>query len=429
MSDVITIEGHCHTYFTPALEEGHDSHGQCYALMAVPFGELRRIARPYEYSEASGKGEQRCQTDSHVKHIRKAMHANEYAPTSISLSLYERHTKLINVNADGTFSLEIECGKRDAQLPIVDGGHRMAAKESVREAILAKLKKADDAERVELQGKLDAFEAVPVPVILYIDGLSSKKLFVALQLGRAVDRTHMIALSLQKGSDPNMLAARAIAMELNKLDGCPLKGLLRFSDTQPARKDTAMKKLAFNSFCPAGASDASFSLVGLAKVGLSFGLDVPTMAKLVVVVSKALSTDDEYLEKEEYQDMTSEDMCLCPLDAGGTIGGATLYLGIATCLAYRLGKDGRTEPERQDVEDLIVASLATLSSRVGGGMDGARKRTLMGKFARKFLHGEEHEVQGVPFKLLSLVGSAAAYNVEPAEFKKAKKKEGEASNE
>ncbi len=428
--NILIIEGHCHTFFTPALEEGHDPHGQCYALMAVPFGDLRRISKPYEYSEGTGKGEQRCQTESHVRNIHKAMHANEYAPTTISLALYERHSKLIDMKTDGSFSLPIDCSKRDAQLPIVDGGHRMAAAERVRDAILAKLKKADDAEKEELQYKLDAFDAVPVPVMLYIDGLTSKKLFVALQLGRNVDRTHMIALSLQKGSDPNLLAARAIAMELNKMDGSPFKGLLRFSDSQQAKKDTAVRKIAFNSLCATGASDLSFSLVGLAKVGLSFGLDVPAMTKLVLVVNKALNVDDEYLEDERYQDMTSDDMVLCGLDAGGTIGGATIYLGIATCLAYRLGKQGRSEPERQDVEDLIEAALATVSSRVGGGMDGARKRTLMGKFVRKFLVGEANEVQGVPYKLLELIGSSAAYDVDKDEWKKARKKaEAEASEQ
>jgi len=159
----------------------------------------------------------------------------------------------------------------------------------------------------------------------------------------------------------------------------------------------------------------------MAKVGAAKGIEPAGLASLVATAVRWLNTDEDFAADDEYGEMTSEDRVLTPLDVdGGSLGAATLYIGTATCLAYLLG-EGWKEPTMEDRFDFINAAKAELNRAVNGGMDGARKRKLMGAFARELFSGvTEEKVGGVPYGLLACLGSASAYGVDADEWKRAK---------
>lgn len=392
--------------------------------MVLPFGLFRAITRVYTLDDKTGRGEQRSQSLQHVKKLRAAHGDGTYTVSSLTVGLYDRHRAHLAVNGD-QMELEVDTSKRDGLLPILDGGHRNASLELLREEAAALVRGAKtDEERQEAAALVDRVDAEPVPFLLLLDGCA-KWDFLALQLGRTVDRAHReaVGLGIRKKKDETekqgeLRVAFELAKELAKHPRSPLKDMVRFSDTAKPAPGSVVKKVPFTSLATTDASSIVCSLAGVARLGKKYGMSRDQVLDLVLQVFSAVTE----ASGEDYQGMTEEGKVLCPLNRGGVLGGTTLYFGIACCMLYMVGERGDRAMSDADVELMLDSAASALDVPVDGDMSGSRKRRLMGRFAAYLFDDvDEQKVGGVPAGLFMAL-SPSSFALDQDEVKALKKR-------
>ncbi|MFO0964619.1 MAG: hypothetical protein U0793_03400 [Gemmataceae bacterium] len=252
----------------------------------------------------------------------------------------------------------------------------------------AQSKSADEAERSRLEADIIEVDALPVTATIYLDG-DPQHDFINLQAGREVDKTHMMALSVQNGRlGDDFKLAFEIARELHKQEGSPLQRQLRFDSR-------GISRLPVSTFCAKG-SDLSTSLLGLVRVGKG---DATKLAGHVVAAYQAVAKDAP--------DLVQSKRMLAPA-WDGTKGSCTMLVGLGVCLAFRLSVQGRDTASLDDLSRLVESAKATLSEPVSGNFSGPFKRAAIGRFAKAFLDdlpGDRHE--GIPVDLLRALSCSA----------------------
>lgn len=359
-------------------------------VVILPFGEASQYLKPVLFDGARGTGQQREIVQGHVRKLKTAMENGSYTPTPASANLDKAHRKgLVMDNRE--FILEVSS---EQPLLLTDAGHRFEALRCIANELEEKFASAKDGKDKEKQkGWLDQVLRAPVTITLYFDGDAGVD-FVNLQQGRPVDAAHMLSLKVQQKllDDPSFRLSFDIAKVLNKQNGSPFQNTIRFD----SRGDAS---LPISTLCSKGSSDLGTSLVGLAKVGLAGEMkDAAVLAGAVVAAYKALQTDVGILKYGKV---------LTPISEGGKRGQATMLIGLAVCLAYRLSVLGRTEATEDDLVKLVTAAKQTLDVPVGGNLSGPAKRKLLGEFAKMFLADltlEKHD--GLPVGLLKALSSS-----------------------
>jgi hypothetical protein len=380
------------------------NHVRKFSNITLTYAQLKQWAKATAYNAETGKGEQRHSKDSHVKKLRKAMEDGEYTPTSFALGLRPKHRKSLTIDdKKQTFTLEFDPNERDGRLVNTDGNHRLTVLEGVEASWRKSLAETEDKEQKDIiEGWLENLNNLPIPVILHLDG-DPQTDFTRLQLGLSVDSTHMLSLRGRKGElGDEVKSALGIAVELNNCENGPFEGLIRL-DSKPVPSGSVLKPIPLSTLCARGASDLATSLVGLARIGNSFGMDAEGLS-LMVGEAYGLLCDHA-------KDLQKQGKILQPPKMGGTKGSATLYVGLGLLLAYRTGYLGKKEPEKDDRDRLVEIARQTLDEEVDGDFSAQRKRALMAEFAREFLSDLEDDFhEGLPKNLL-LELSASAFGV------------------
>lgn len=393
-----TLTGEVHTWEA-------FGHRRTFGVVTLPFERAKALIKPQRYNALTGKGEQRSIFDSHMKKLRSAIESGDYTPTPVSANLSKKHQDHLKVR-DGFFTLKVN--DREPLL-LTDGGHRFEALSSHATSLSEALENKDlsEADKKTLKAQLDSILNAPITVTLYFDG-DAKRDFVNLQAGRPVDAAHMFSLKVQQKvlSDPEFKLAFDTATILGKSDKSPFKNLIRFDSRGDA-------PLPISTLCGKGASDLATSLIGLAKVGLAAEktLSAEDLAFAVCATFEAIKSYDEAHETEIA--ILENGKVLTPIGNGGKKGQATMLIGVATCLAYRLSLSGKTKPDKGDLEKLVAAVKATLDQEVNGNLSGPVKRKLIGNFAKNFfadVQTDKH--QKIPVGLISTL-SASTFGVEP----------------
>lgn len=181
-----------------------------FLLKTFRFKDFRRYFEVCVYDDETGEGEQRAQTEAHVKKIRDAIMDNEYTPTTFTVAVPS------DTIQDGAIVF--------SKLPLIDGGHRLAA--------LLKIYEKE-------QGLREAIDRLPMPTMLLIDS-DTKKDFVNLQKGRPADPTQILSMNIRSSSfksdeQKQYEFARDVARLLNTKKGSPFFGYIKF-DTKSASK-------------------------------------------------------------------------------------------------------------------------------------------------------------------------------------------------
>lgn len=378
-ADFIEIDGDVQVW-------GVGEHSRRFVHGVLPYRLARRAFRPELYDAVKGRGEQRPQIIAHVRSIARDIAAGQFTPTPVAVGTRKAHAKAVQYEF-GRAHLEVD---PDNPLPLTDGQQRFGAIDTLLEAA----KKAGNADLVKQT------EELPIPFILHVDG-NTQLDFLNLQKGKNVETSHLMSLAVQqgllKGKDGSAVAlAQEIARELHTTPASPFHKYVRFDS-----KGSKMQ-IPVTTLCARSASDLGTSLVGLAKVGEAMGVTDPkTLAGYVVATWKTLQTAPGLI---------GEGYPLCP-PPEGTKGGATLIVGLAVCLAYRLKNDQRTQPDADDLDRLLEVALSTFMVPLRGAFSAADKRVFLKEFAEDFLGGclgERH--QGLTVELQTILAPSAFGN-------------------
>ncbi len=359
-----------------------------YLVWSTTYGEMRDFVKPDPFRAEKGTGEQRSIVKPHVNRLKTEMLAGTYTPTTFSAGLRPRHQKAVEFDV-GLGMATINLSSADP-IPSTDGNHRATGIAD----IYADAVKAED---LELQTLL---LALPIEVLILLDG-DTQRDFLNLQMGRSVDAAHMLSMKAKQGmlakKDADFVdAAIATAKVLSSSKESPFEKQIRFGDVGTA--------IPITTLCARGASDICTSLVGLAKVCKSDGdeLTPAQMADYVIEVHGSLS--------EMAPELLQPGMPLTP-PPNGTRGSATMLVGLATLLAYRVLSDKREEADETDLEALVESAKSTFNRQVDGNLAGAVKRALLGEFAADFfsdVNCDKHE--GIPVGLIKTL-SASTFKV------------------
>jgi hypothetical protein len=362
MAETIRIEGDVHTW-------GVGDHSRRFLQGVLPFADADRAFRAELYNAVEGKGEQRPEIVAHVRKLTKDVAGGEFTPTPVAVGVRKKQAKLVKYEFGRAY---LEVSPADP-LPLTDGQQRFGALRAL----------ADVARKAGQAELLRQIAALPIQYTLHIDG-DTKADFIRLQAGRPVEAAHLQSMKVQQGlvagkDAEAMTLAYQVARELHTVVASPFYKFVKFD-----ARGTALP-LPVTTLCARGASDLGVSLVGLAKVGAAMGVTDPkVLAGYVVAVWKAL---------QRAPGLVGQGMPLCPPPEGNK-GGATMIIGLAVCLAYRLKNDGRTQPDADDLDRLQEVALEELLLPVAGSFSAADKRRLLKEFAASYLGGctgERHQ--------------------------------------
>lgn len=345
------------------------------------------------YDAATQCGQQRLQVPSHLRAVRRAINNGEYTPTTFSASL-------------SGYDVEFEAGKfrleTDDKIPLINGSHRLTVILEDVEKLQEKLAKTEDeSAKQDIEQEIEKLLSQKVLVELYLDG-DPQLDFVRLQMGKAVDRSHLFSLEVNKGlvKKDEVGEAFVLARLLNEVEKSPFQGTIRL-DSKTKPKNQKICELPVKTLCGAG-SDIATSLVGLLRVTKLFGINEADerAVETVRLTYQSLRMDaEEVLEIGKY---------LTPPKAGGKKGSATMLIGVAVGAAYYAYHKGRNLPNQSDLKAVIKATKETLNELVSGSFSTAKKRELMRVFCRSlFSQFEVEKRMGVPVELLEILSVSA----------------------
>jgi hypothetical protein len=354
-----------------------------YTVVTLPYELASKLFKANVYDAKTGEGEQRKEIATHVKALKRDMLAGQFTPTPVSAGCRPKHLTSVVFNK---YQVHLDLDEADP-LPLTDGQQRFGA----LRAIVEEAKKDENADL------LKKVLGLPITVTIHFDSKPAVD-FLRLQLGRPVDTAHLLSLKVKEGLVPDkdsspLKLAMAVAKFMHGSSSSPFHKMVKF-DTR------GMSNLPVTTLCARGASDLSVSLMGLVKVGAKAGIETPEeLSDFVTQVVKTLNERAPYL--------LDTGMPLCP-PPDGTRGSATMLIGLATCLAYRVYEKGNGKVEEEDLAKLVEVAEEVFETPVSGNFSSAFKRDLMKAFATRFfsdLVGPQHE--GIPVELLKTLSCSS----------------------
>jgi hypothetical protein len=375
----------------------YDFQGRRFLSVVLPFETAIGILKWTPYSAKTGKGEQREIVQSHARELKRAMARGEYTPVPLHAGLRPEHRAWLREEGGaGTVTVP-----EKQRLPLVDGGHRLYAMDMLRDDAREAVENATtDPERRAARAEVDRINALPVPLTLLLDG-DLRDDFVNLQKGKPVDRSHLLSLTVQKQDvDKDLALAYQVGNVLGRDGASPFKNVIRFDTTQKGA-------LPISCLLAKGASDRSSSLRGLARVGLQLvgeAVQPEELAYFVTATYDALN--------ERAPDLLESDMLLAE-PVHGKRGPATVLVGLATALAYRVLASGRRKVNKKDLGRLVDAARAQFDQPLYRYFNANMKRELLGAFVKEFFEDRDVEKHDdVPLGLLGVI-VPSAYGLDP----------------
>jgi len=198
-----------------------------------------------------------------------------------------------------------------------------------------------------------------------------------------------------KTEPTDLRLAHEVAERLNGDRHCPFYRQVRFDSK-------GLAPLLVSDLCRQGASDVGTSLVGLAKVGLSF--DTPKSPEwLAMTVVEAIN-----VLQDKAPELLAEDKVLTP-PPDATKGSAVMLIGRAVALAYRMCLLGEERPGEKTKACLADAARETLHGTKDDCKNATRRRSLLGRFVRGFFSDLDDlkKTDGLPERLLEILSGSA----------------------
>jgi hypothetical protein len=367
-----------------------------YSVASLSFGEALKALKSDPYCASTGKGEQRTLVPVHVRRLKKEILAGRFVPVPVHAGLRDRLRQALVFTAN---SVQITVDASDP-LPLIDGGHRLAALGQIlTEAQRAVLDAQTDQERQRAMEFEQLVLGQPITVIVHLDRELPED-FVRLQEGRRVDAAHIWSLKVQTGltkdkERPVTELAKQVARILARHRRSPLYRMVRFDSRGTA-------PLPINSVCNQGV-EAAGSLFGLGKFGLEHRWKPGRLAACVLVAYNAVCRNAP--------ELTTPGMPLEPMP-NGPRGATYLILGLAVALAYRCQALGHNLPTEDDLRRLVDAARRDLSQPIRWNAS-REKRLALGRFVGTFLADiNEDTYYCIPLELIKLF-APSAYSLPP----------------
>jgi hypothetical protein len=345
-----------------------------YFMQTIPFSEARKYFKCDVFNASNGSGEQRAIRVSHAKKLREELRNGRFVPRTVTVGTRPKHRRdAKRTENDGQTVVTLHLEEGD-YLPLTDGGHEFWA--------------IEDLVKEGVSGALE----MPISFICLLDGDPGED-FVNLQKNLPVDKSHMLSISVRKGSIEGRAGEiRKMAWEVARMvasnDQSPFYKNLRFD----SRGSFAMP---VTTICSIGPAEAATSLLGAAAIALS----TEDASKDAAFLSNCVVESFGVLQNE-CPDLLACGRVLTP-PPDGSKGASTIIVGVASLLAFRLITLGRHLANEEDLAAFVDAARKTLDHEVHGSFTSRDKRRLMGEFAKEFLkdiEGPKHE--GVPLSLL-----------------------------
>lgn len=363
---------------------GGSSRGRRYVNLDTNFGMVRQYLKPDVYNADNSNGEQREQTEGHVRKLRDAISNKRYTPTSFTATIGYPGQCTVE---DGMVTLTLD---ENNPLTLLDGGHRYCALENIAR------------EGVQARRKVDN---LPIPLLVLLDPEERKEDFLNLNAGLTINRSHVLNLKLDTGAiDRNKLPYFLTGRELAKL-----------SNNHPKSPFFRMVK-----FTDAGSAPIAFSQIVTDRKGDLLG-SFFLSAKILEIMG--LSNDWFASQFNAVFDLVKNKTCcaeagkLLAVPPCGPKGCANLFLNVVNQFIYYLYLHNRTEPTSRDLK-VLEQSLIMYNQEIGGDLGGKRKATAARLFAQSLFNNiandEESNVNthdGIPISLIVLT-SPSCFGIE-----------------
>ncbi len=388
-----------------------------YCSTTIPYGQYNKIAISRRYDAAKSEGIQRDIVVGHAKNIGEAIRTGHFTPTSLSISLTERIAKAMR--RDGDY-VDISISETDPA-DISNGQHRgYALSELIADAEdqVETLKKVKGLEDLTTEAFVEAINALPITLMVYLEPARSTEDFLNTQKGLGVNKTQLLNQSLDAGLvkeeyRDGLLFARDLAKRVFKKKDSHLYQQILFD----ARSTSGM---GFQALASTTKSEGSFSLYGGAKICLRFGKNPNWLADVYTQTYQAFYTYD-IPENEDENDLLAGTpsllrgggVCLlAPNNLNGTKGGTKLINGIANIVAARVLIAGRKTVEESDLELAIRSAQQVFNKPQLGNLTAPSMRQMMGRFTTMmFADFGEKGIEityedGVPSVLVEMLGES-----------------------
>ncbi len=345
-----------------------------WATAEIAFKDIRKIVKIEEYDSETGKGFQRGGIEAWMKKLSGYMDRNEFTPNSWAAGVLKSHLKDLGAIEPGR---KIDSWKISSTVPLVslDGQQRWGAME-----ILRRKYEADPV-------RLKAIDESIITVTIFLDPEFTRKDFLNLQSGKAVDSSQMLSMKIREGvideaKQPILMLAQTTARIVNSDNTSPFHKRIKFDSGDVA-------PLALNSLLTLGASDIGTSIAGGAKIAIQFKKDAKWLASMYTTSFHAI---EKYGEKSEVESAIDDSVhkIVNVLDKKkllypqGKKGSSSLLIGIGNVFAYRMAKMPRDEPRPQDLKQFVEAVEDTFNEEVNGNLSGSDKRRWMGIFLDRY---------------------------------------------
>jgi len=390
-----------------------------YIVVMNSYAEARKLYKVKHFDVRTGYGEQRREVKSYVKELAKEFRTGTFTPTPIHVGVRDCHVKKLRYEEENGQRFAILTLDDRDHLPLLNGGQRFAALEKIRAEAGKQRDEAPEKEKAKANDYLALVDSQPIIAVVLLNG-NCKTDFINLQRGKPLDASHLQSLQFgdkvasKKGSDRFVQQAYDIAKQLQSSNKLPFFNKSPFF--KQIRFDTLSKApLPVARLCSKVRSDMATSLVGLAKVGHSFKKP-KSVEWLANVVNAACS-----ILREKASKLLEDNRVLTP-PPDGTVGSATILIGVGVALAFRMMISGSDRASERDSEALVTAALKTLDRNDKDTFTGQAKRKLMSEFVKAFFADLPDLVRqdGLPVDLLQLLAPLVLWLQAAHEIRKKK---------
>jgi hypothetical protein len=383
-----------------------DGPDEGFALVTMTYGQVRDWTYVEQYKEATGKGFQRHDVDSHKRALRRAMLNNEYTPAAFSIGLHKSHydkLKFSEAEVLGKVLQFVEItADPTAKFPLIDGNHRKGALDIQFASLLKK----------EDQAGIDKLLEQQIAVQVYLDPKRIRTSFLNLQRGRNCDTNLLSSMRRREkmygDKQPACEFAARVASMLDKnRSGSFLEGMINF--------DGSGGSIGSATLTQPSSSSMALSLYGGAVIAAAGKRDEAWMAKRYMEVWDTLNKQTKLDPDTNVPLLLEPSRMLTPVRCkGGTRGATHFLIGIGNMLAWKLNFLGRDKASEFDLKT-IATICQDRYDRESPAWNSADRRNYIREFAAAFfsdivLKDEEQPspskvmgVEGVPEPLMSIL--------------------------
>ena len=361
-----------------------------YCVGALPLYKILDMSYVYQYDAQNNDGEQRGLNTTHLKNLKKAILSNSFTPSPITLFVEDNQFTIKGSMATLHFD-------KDEPFRVIDGGHRLAAFESIAH------------KDVKLSRRIKSMQ---LPVIFVLGG-SPRDNFINLQMGKAVDRSQLLSMKVQSNGFTGETKrhydwAHEACSLLHNSSNSPLFGVFKF--------DSSSDGVGFNAVARNSSSDNITTFLGASKLAKHYGLSPKDYVKFLVEV---------YMLCYKANLMTQgKILCLPPT---GKVVSMNVFIGVVNVLLFM--KQNNMEINSDTTKDILKTHLNDITNLSNKFSATGRREFFKVLCGDLFKDSNLPSYEGIPESFLNIFSGSSVAIKMPKETKNKKKEKTEKTEE